>query len=113
MLVQKRLVALHGELVGLVVERLLALAPELLGRDDRLLAGAAERGGRQTDDRQPEPDEMAALHAGATVEEAPLAVNSKRRSRPSGRGGGPQSRGRRASRRVPAQTPSRCPRRGS
>src|SRR5882724_1664955 len=113
MLVEERLVALHGELVGLVVERLLALAPELLGRDDRLLVGAAWRAERQTNGHQTEPDQMAAPHAAATVVEGPPAVNSKSRSRPSVRGDGRRSRNRRASRRVPARTPSRCPRRGS
>jgi len=43
MLVEERLVALDGELPRLVVEGLLALAPELLRRDDRLLRRARDR----------------------------------------------------------------------
>src|SRR5437667_1453671 len=70
-LVEELLVAVDGELVCLDVESVLRLAPELLGRDDRFLAGAPER-----DERDGERADQAARHGGGTVLEAFPAVNS-------------------------------------
>src|SRR4029077_7760147 len=74
-LLQQLLVALDGEVPGLVLHRLAAVRPQLVGRHRRSLVGAA--GGTQQRDEQRSPGTMHAL----SVKEGPEAVNVGRLKR--------------------------------